>query len=220
MNDEPPDDGAAQEPYRPPEAPKPAVPVSELILALGRMPTQQERLTLMDEEEVMDAVRSGVALRAIAASAGVTITAVREWLHSPCRSARYVRARQDAAQAYDELAEQAIIEAPATPIGIARARELAAHYRWRAKVVNPATYGDKVQATVTHDVVAELRDVIHARQSRLPVVEVVESDRDLVANESPKAPEPASMLALRGSALTESHSLSPDSPPVDPSCDA
>jgi hypothetical protein len=44
---------------------------------------------------------------------------------------------------WDEKAETVLVDA-ADPFELAKARELAQHYRWRAKAVAPREYGDKV----------------------------------------------------------------------------
>jgi hypothetical protein len=53
-----------------------------------------------------------------------------------------------AAQTYDEMAVEVVVEA-ADPFELAKAKELAVHYRWRAKAANPRKYGDKVQNEIT-----------------------------------------------------------------------
>lgn len=215
MVDTPEDDGMTpderpKEAYKPPEAPKPVRAVAEVIAELGRPLTPQELLGLLDEGEVFEAITAGVSQRSLARAAGVSVRALREWLAAPERSARAIKARQDAAQAFDELAEHVLLTAPANPVELARARELASHYRWRAKVVNPAAYGDKVQATVTHDVAAELRDFVHQRGSRLPLAERI----DDIRNEEQSSANSLSALTIPAAALTGRHSLDPDSGPV------
>ena len=202
--------------YEPPCPPRPRRPIDEVARERGRELTAQERLELLDEAEVMDAIRSGVLIRNIAKAIGVSLSALQAWLKAPLRTASYIQARTDAAQAYDELAETAILSAPASPMELARARELASHYRWRAKVLNPNTYGDKVQATVTHDVVAELRDRIHAADSRLPVKSSAEKVGDLMQNEIERRAKSLIPNDSDEAALADPHSIGPDSGPVRP----
>lgn len=83
----------------------------------------------------------------IAASIGVSQPLLSEWIAAdPDRSARAKESRQKSANACDIKAETALMaigdEAKAGEI--ARQRELASHYRWRAKVRNPREYGDKL----------------------------------------------------------------------------
>ena len=51
-------------------------------------------------------------------------------------------------QAFEERAEQELRSAR-TPFQLAKARELAAHWRWRAKAVNPRQYGERVDMNTT-----------------------------------------------------------------------
>ena len=66
----------------------------------------------------------------------------------------------------DIKAEDAIkaITDDASKSAVARQRELASHYRWRAKVRNPDVYGDRVKQEVTASVklVASLDEVAAA----------------------------------------------------------
>lgn len=83
-------------------------------------------------------------MTAISADIGVNISTLIEWAEEdPQRSARMRAARELAARAWDELAELNIAAA-SDPFELSKARELAQHYRWRAKAVAPREYGDKV----------------------------------------------------------------------------
>ena len=64
-----------------------------------------------------------------------------------CFSRRKRTGRQSAAETCDRKAEQVLLalRPNSTVAEVARARELAQHYRWQAKVRNPMTHGDKVQ---------------------------------------------------------------------------
>lgn len=68
---------------------------------------------------------------------------------------------------------------------VARARELASHYRWRAKTVNPAEYGEKLQVDNTHKVVnlsdAEIEERSRQIRARLAAL-ADEADRKLIAD--------------------------------------
>jgi hypothetical protein len=52
-------------------------------------------------------------------------------------------ARAKSAKVWDEKAEQVVRDAP-DKFELEKARELAHHYRWRAKAIAPRDYGDKV----------------------------------------------------------------------------
>ena len=111
---------------------------------------------------VLDEIRSGIAHREIAEKIGVAHGAMWTWMGlTKERIQARARARSDAAVAYDELAEYVLRTAEGTATEIQRAAQLAQHYRWRAKVVNPRDYGDKVE--VEHriglaDAVKAIRD--------------------------------------------------------------
>ena len=93
--------------------------------------------------------------RDIAAKLGISKDALMDWLRAD-------RDRQDQAReslrlssaTCDEKAEAVLLALPAdaTPGQVAQARELAQHYRWRAKARNPREYGDKSQVEVSGDV--------------------------------------------------------------------
>ena len=75
---------------------------------------------------------------------GVSIGTLISWLDDDVeRSARVKEARARSAKFWDEKAEAVIAEAPCK-FELERARELAHHYRWRAKAIAPREYGDKV----------------------------------------------------------------------------
>jgi hypothetical protein len=63
---------------------------------------------------------------------------------------------------WDFKAERVLLDLPddASPAAMLRARELASHYRWRAKCFNPGDYGDHVQ--VTHDDTRTARELTTA----------------------------------------------------------
>lgn len=90
-----------------------------------------------------DEVVDGKTYVKIARELGVSKASVINWLSSDNdRSARAKTARVLSAQSADELAEEVLMDKTIDPI---IRRELASHYRWRAKVVNPREYGEKLQ---------------------------------------------------------------------------
>lgn len=102
-----------------------------------------------DEEKIIERIASGETLTAIAKDLGRSRAWISEWLHAePERSVRAREARAKAAAAWDDKAESVIAEA-ADPFELAKAKELAHHYRWRAKAVAPKEYGDKTQTEIT-----------------------------------------------------------------------
>jgi hypothetical protein len=123
-------------------------PNSLAIVFAGR--TEDELLELIESEDF--------SLAKIAECWGVTRLQVQRWIDSnPGRRARVETARQNAADACDRKAEAVLLAIPsdATAGDIARARELAAHYRWQARVRNPARYGEKIRIDHALDVQPE-----------------------------------------------------------------
>lgn len=111
----------------------------------------------------------GETLTAIARSYGTGIATLCDWIAaSPERSARSREARIAAAQAYDDMALQAIREA-SDPFDLARAKEQAHHLRWRATKANPREYGDKVDLTSTVTVKDVSDDEIAARLAKFGI---------------------------------------------------
>lgn len=103
------------------------------------------KLDKIGVEQVCEMIRNGQPYREIAETAAVSVGALIAWLNADReRSARVREARSLTAAWWDQQAEYEIRTAPETPEGIAKARELAQHFRWRSKMVDPANYGDKV----------------------------------------------------------------------------
>lgn len=96
-----------------------------------------------------DKLSAGESQRAISAELGIGIATLGRWIAAdPERSARAREARIVAARAFDEMAEQVLTDAE-DAFGLAKARELASHYRWKASKANPREYGDKVTQELT-----------------------------------------------------------------------
>ena len=85
-----------------------------------------------------------------------------QWIAAnPERSARAREARVTAAATYADKAELILSDAT-DPFQLARARELASHYRWRASKASPKEFGDKIeieQNTTVRDLTDEAIDV-------------------------------------------------------------
>jgi hypothetical protein len=105
----------------------------------------QDKLDAAGGAAIAQLIIEGQTYRQIAEKYGVGLGSLAEWIEAdPERSHACARAREMAAQTFDEMAEQRIDEA-ADPFALAKAKELAVHFRWRAKAANPKRYGDKVQ---------------------------------------------------------------------------
>jgi hypothetical protein len=110
----------------------------------GAKPVAQNKLDALGVDWVVAAISDGKTYRHIANVAGVGLGTLATWIEAdPERSRACARARELSAQAFEERAEEAIADAK-DMFELAKAKELAAHWRWRAKAVNPKSYGDKV----------------------------------------------------------------------------
>ncbi len=111
---------------------KPTVP--GMIERWGGVSVLCERLT------------SGAMMTHLAGEIGISIGALIAWIAAADeRSVRVREARSAAAQVWDEKAETVLLGAPADKDEIARAKELAQHYRWRASKMRPREYGDRIE---------------------------------------------------------------------------
>jgi hypothetical protein len=108
----------------------------------------RDAIALLGEDGLCDRVDAGESVNQVAVSIGVTRRSLWDWIDAePTRSARVREALKNSAAEYDDKAEKVLLDLPrdATPAEVARARELAQHYRWRASKRNPKKYGDKLQ---------------------------------------------------------------------------
>lgn len=95
-------------------------------------------------EAVCAAILHPKPMHAIADEIGVSQGTLIAWIGAtPERSARAREARAQTAQMWDDKATQAIEDAD-DQFELAKAKELAHHYRWRAAKIAPREYGDKV----------------------------------------------------------------------------
>lgn len=109
----------------------------------------QAALSAVGIEGICHKIHDGKPLVKIAREIGVSQGSLIAWLAAdPERSARAREARRATAQMWEEKAER-VISLARTPLALAKARELAHHYRWRASKINPGDYGNKVQAEIT-----------------------------------------------------------------------
>ena len=106
-------------------------------------------MSRLDEhiEEILDLIIEGWTYREMADKFGVSLALMCKFLTQSEHLARANAARKLSGSIYTDKAEQALKNAPADQIEIARARELAHHYRWKASKVNPREFGDKLDVT-------------------------------------------------------------------------
>lgn len=110
----------------------------------GPVPAARNKIDALGLDAICEQLCAGETLTGIAKQLEVNIASLLSWIEAdPNRSVRAREARIKSAQMWDEKAETVLIVA-ADPFELAKARELAQHYRWRAKAVAPREYGDKV----------------------------------------------------------------------------
>ena len=109
----------------------------------------QAALNAVGIEGICRMIYDGKPLVKIARELRLSQGSLIAWLAAdPERSARAKEARRATAQMWEEKAER-VISLAKTPLALAKARELAHHYRWRASKINPADFGNKVQAELS-----------------------------------------------------------------------
>ena len=92
-----------------------------------------------------DKLTAGETQTAICAELGMGIATLGRWIAADAeRSARVREARIAAARSFDEKAEEGLRLA-SDPFSLARAKELAHHYRWKASKADPRGYGEKIE---------------------------------------------------------------------------
>lgn len=109
-------------------------------------PVARNALDAFGTDAVCEQISDGQSLTKIAAEIGVSTGSLLTWIAAePDRSARVASARQITAWYWDEQAEHEIRDAAPSPEELSRARELASHFRWRAKMVDPTRYNPVVR---------------------------------------------------------------------------
>lgn len=92
---------------------------------------------------VCERIGDEATLTHIAREASVATATLLNWINLDAdRSARVKAARSQMAAIWDERATE-VIQAATNAFELAKAREMAQHYRWRASKISPA-YNDKV----------------------------------------------------------------------------
>ena len=106
--------------------------------------TAGQRMEAYGIDAIAEDVSGAKTMTEIAAAIGVTVGQLSTWIAADVEhSARVREARTVAARYWDERSEKEILSA-SDPFELARAKELAHHYRWRAAKIAPKEYGDKV----------------------------------------------------------------------------
>ena len=110
---------------------------------------RMEQLDAVGIDRICEMIMDDQSYAAICAKLKIpSVGSLCGWLNADIeRSARAREARVKSAQQCDNLALVALeaITDDAPNGMVVRQREIASHYRWRAKVRNPREYGEKVQ---------------------------------------------------------------------------
>ncbi len=110
----------------------------------GQKPIARDKCDAFGLDKICELITAGDSMTAIAAQIGVHVSTLIEWSEGDVhRSARMRDARQRSARIWDERAEH-VITLAGDPFELNKAKELAHHYRWRAKAIAPREYGDRV----------------------------------------------------------------------------
>ncbi len=113
------------------------------------------------EEAMLEAIEGGMSLTKLAAEIGLARhRQLREWIkRDPERQKRFWAACEASAESFADLAQQVLfdLKSGATHAEVQRARDLASHYRWEAKMRNRAKYGDQ-QVIEVRETVQDMSD--------------------------------------------------------------
>lgn len=129
------------------------------------------KLDALGIDGMCERLRDGKSYREISEEIGVSKASVANWIAAkPERSARAQEARRISAQEEDERALKVLEDLPSDPTSgqVSKAREIAAHRRWRAKVRDPENYGDRMK--VDHGLDVDLPALLAEARSFLGVV--------------------------------------------------
>ena len=118
-------------------------------------------------DKVCEHLMEGKSQSHIAEQIGVGLASLIRWIAADVeRSARAREARIAAARQFDEKAE-AELRAASDPFTLAKARELAQHYRWKASKASPKEYGDKIEIDQKTTLVDLTDEQLDARLAQL-----------------------------------------------------
>lgn len=110
----------------------------------ARPQAARDKLDAFGMDAVCAAILHPKPMHVIASEIGVSQGSLIAWIGADAeRSARAREARAQTAQMWDDKATQ-VIEDALDQFELAKAKELAHHYRWRAAKIAPREYGDKV----------------------------------------------------------------------------
>lgn len=137
---------------------------------MAAKPVARDKLDALGIDAICEMIEADMSYQQIAQQVGVGKTRVIEWIHADAdRAARARISLIRSANECDAKAEEALlaISDGAQQGEITRQRELASHYRWRAKARDPRTYGDRVAVDADVSVAKMTDEQIQARIAAL-----------------------------------------------------
>lgn len=105
---------------------------------------QFDKLDAIGLETLLSHVKDGMSMNKIAKKYKLTRSCLYDWCMQPGNLQAFNKARTDSAEAYADLAADTIIKAQ-SKLAVEKAKALAMHYRWMAKMKDPATFSDKTK---------------------------------------------------------------------------
>lgn len=112
-------------------------------------------------------IEAGETISAIAKELGTFHSHISAWLgENQYRSARANVARAKSARYWDDRA-QTMIEEASDAFELAKAKELAHHFRWRASKIAPSDYGDRLRVDGELSIRDVSDDELTAKAARL-----------------------------------------------------
>lgn len=114
----------------------------------------QKEILLTNADRVIEMIEDACSYDDICREFSVNRKYVYEFIAESSYSARLQQAQKNAADKISEKAEQVLLnlQKGCDNAEIARARELAHHYRWLAAKKNPQAYSEKVQTDNKHSI--------------------------------------------------------------------
>lgn len=128
------------------KAPAKKLVISKSVKKFLSTPTKKPAINI---ELVIEMIIEGDSYRTMAKKLKVKLTKLHDFTSKEEHSARVREAMNISADTFAEMAEEVLLKAKLNQWSMAKARELAQHYRWKASKRRPKTYGDKVQTELS-----------------------------------------------------------------------
>ena len=114
----------------------------------GTASTGLAKLDAVGIDEVCAFIACGHSVHDIARELGIAAATVYRWLHeTDDKTDRWMHAMAISADALADKAEDLLLSAP-NPFELARAKEVANHLRWKARIYNPRRFSDAMDVNL------------------------------------------------------------------------